>query len=227
MTTTPGPAFAEQDPRAERMVERQLASRGITSPRVLAVMRRVPRRLFLPAGSTADAYADAPVAIGCGQTMSQPYMVGLMLEALALRGTETVLEIGTGSGYQTALLSLLASRVFTIERLEALAETGRATLERLGYVNVTLRCGDGSLGWPENAPYDAIVVSAAAPRVPASLRSQLADNGVLVLPVGPDESVQVLHIVRRIGARFETERGIPCRFVPLVGAEGFAGRGSP
>lgn len=226
MTMAPGPLFAEPDPRAERMVERQVASRGIRSPRVLAVMRRVPRRVFLPAGSTADAYADAPVGIGCGQTMSQPYMVALMLEALALRGTETVLEIGTGSGYQTALLGLLARRVFSIERLESLADASRATLERLGYTNVTLLCGDGSLGWPEGAPYDAIVVSAAAPRVPPSLKAQLGDNGVLVLPVGPDESVQVLHVVRRIGARFETERSIPCRFVPLVGDQGFPPRGA-
>ncbi len=224
MTEPQTPLFPDADPRAERMVERQLASRGISSPRVLAVMRRVPRTLFLPAGSSADPYADAPVSIGCGQTMSQPYMVGLMLESLALRGSESVLEIGTGSGYQTALLGLLARRVFTIERLEALAERSRATLERLGYANVTLRCGDGSVGWPEHAPYDAVVVAAAAPRVPAALKSQLADSGVLVLPVGPDESVQMLCVVRRMGARFETERTIPCRFVPLVGAEGFPER---
>ncbi len=216
--------FPEPDPRAERMVDRQVAARGITSPRVLAVMRRVPRRLFLPPGSTADPYADAPAAIGCGQTMSQPYMVALMLEALALRGTESVLEIGTGSGYQTALLGLLARSVFTVERLQPLAASSRSTLERLGYANVTMRCGDGSLGWPEHAPYNGIVVSAAAPRVPACLQGQLADNGLLVLPVGPDESVQVLCVIRRAGSRFETDRGIPCRFVPLIGAEGFAPR---
>ncbi len=214
--------FREPDPRAERMVERQIAARGIAGQRLLAAMRRVPRALFLPPGSTADPYADAPVSIGCGQTMSQPYMVAVMLEALDLRGSETVLEIGTGSGYQTALLALLARAVYTIERLAPLAERGRATFERLGLANVTTRCGDGSRGWPEHAPYDAIVVSAAAPRVPASLRAQLADNGVLVVPVGPDESVQVLHVVRRVGARFEIARTTPCRFVPLVGAEGFA-----
>lgn len=215
-------AFSEPDPRAERMVERQIADRGIADTRLLAAMRRVPRALFLPPGSTADAYADAPVSIGCGQTMSQPYMVALMLEALELRGSEKVLEIGTGSGYQTALLALLAREVYTVERLAPLAERSRATLQRVGLTNVTTLCGDGSRGWPEHAPYDAIVVSAAAPRVPASLRAQLADNGILVVPVGPDESVQVLHVVRRIAARFETARTIPCRFVPLVGAEGFA-----
>lgn len=214
-------AFSEPDPRAERMVERQIVDRGICGPRLLSAMRRVPRALFLPPGSTADAYADAPVSIGCGQTMSQPYMVALMLEALELRGGETVLEIGTGSGYQTALLALLARAVYTVERLAPLAERSRAAFERLGLANVMTRCGDGSRGWPEHAPYDAIVVSAAAPRVPASLRAQLADNGVLVVPVGPDESVQVLHVVRRVAARFETVRTTPCRFVPLVGAEGF------
>jgi protein-L-isoaspartate(D-aspartate) O-methyltransferase len=214
-------AFAGPDPRAVRMVERQLESRGITSPRVLNAMRRVPRRLFLPPGSAADPYADCPASIGCGQTMSQPYMVAVMLEALALRGTETVLEIGTGSGYQTALLALLARRVYTVERLASLAERSRAALADLGLENVVLRCGDGSSGWPEHAPYDAIVVSAAAPRVASSLKSQLADAGVLVLPVGPDDSVQVIHVVRRIGARFEVERGTACRFVPLIGAEGF------
>jgi protein-L-isoaspartate(D-aspartate) O-methyltransferase len=214
--------FAEPDPRAERMVDRQLAGRGIASPRVLAVMRRVPRDLFLPPGATADAYADAPVSIGSGQTMSQPYMVALMLEALSLRGPEKVLEIGTGSGYQTALLALLAREVFTVERLAPLAERSAATLERLGLRNVRTLCGDGSMGWPEHAPYDAVVVSAAAPQVPASLAAQLEDNGVLVVPVGPDRSVQILHVVRRVGARLEVERGIPCRFVPLVGVEGFA-----
>ena len=219
-------AFEEPDPRSERMVERQIASRGIAGPRLLAAMRRVPRALFLPPGSTADSYADAPVSIGGGQTMSQPYMVALMLEALGLRGNETVLEIGTGSGYQTALLSLLARAVFTVERLAPLAERSRATFERLGLVNVATLCGDGSRGWPEHAPYQAIVVSAASPHVPPSLRAQLADNGVLVVPVGPDEAVQILNVVRRVGARFEVERGIPCRFVPLIGAEGFGPRES-
>jgi protein-L-isoaspartate(D-aspartate) O-methyltransferase len=133
--------------------------------------------------------------------------------------------VGTGSGYQTALLSLLARRVFSVERLEGLAESSRATLQRLGIENVTLKCGDGSLGWREHSPYDGIVVSAAAPRVPPDLAAQLADNGRLVLPVGPDESVQVLTVVRRVGDRYDVKRGIPCRFVPLVGAEGFAPRG--
>ncbi len=214
----------EPDPRAERMVERQIASRGICGSRLLSVLRRVPRALFLPPGSTADPYSDAPVSIGCGQTMSQPYMVALMLECLDLRGTETVLEVGTGSGYQTAVLALLARAVYTVERIAPLAERSRAALERLGFANVGTLCGDGSLGWAEHAPYDAIVVSAAAPRVPASLAAQLADNGVLVVPVGPDASMQLLHVVRRAGARLEVERSIPCRFVPLVGAEGFAPR---
>jgi protein-L-isoaspartate(D-aspartate) O-methyltransferase len=217
-------AFAAPDPQAVRMVERQLLARGITSPRVLNAMRRVPRRLFMPPASTADPYADCPAPIGSGQTMSQPYMVAVMLEALALHGGETVLEIGTGSGYQTALLALLARRVYSVERVASLAERSRASLAEAGFDNVFLSCGDGSSGWPAHAPYEAIVVSAAAPRVSASLKSQLADSGVLVVPVGPDDSMQMIHVVRRVGARFEVERGTPCRFVPLIGVEGFPPR---
>jgi protein-L-isoaspartate(D-aspartate) O-methyltransferase len=217
-------AFAAPDPQAVRMVERQLLSRGISSPRVLNAMRRVPRRHFMPPASTVDPYADCPAPIGSGQTMSQPYMVAVMLEALALRGVETVLEIGTGSGYQTALLALLARRVYSVERVASLAERSRAALAEAGFDNVFLRCADGSSGWPEHAPYEAIVVSAAAPRVSTSLKSQLADSGVLVVPVGPDDSMQMIHVVRRVGARFEVERGTPCRFVPLIGAEGFPPR---
>ncbi|MCA9519367.1 MAG: protein-L-isoaspartate(D-aspartate) O-methyltransferase, partial [Myxococcales bacterium] len=181
-----------------QMVVRQLGERDIFDPRVLEAFRRVPRHELVPRTLWDEAYEDHPLPIGEGQTISQPYMVAIMLQLLRLRGVERVLEIGTGSGYQTALLAELAAEVFSIERVPTLAERAEGDLERLGYRNVSIRVGDGTLGWPECAPYDAIVVSAGAPRVPAPLVEQLGDGGVLAVPVG-SRSVQYLTLVRRRG----------------------------
>jgi protein-L-isoaspartate(D-aspartate) O-methyltransferase len=203
------------------MVSFQLERRGISDPRVLEAMRVVPRHLFAPAEARTDAWEDHPVSIGHRQTMSQPYMVALMTESLALRGSERVLEVGTGSGYQAAVLSLLCAGVWTMERVPELAVRAAQALDTLGFVGVRLRTGDGSAGWPEEAPFDCIIVTAAAPAVPRSLCDQLADNGVLVVPVGPRDQAQELVTVRRVGASLRVEPGIGCRFVPLLGVQGF------
>jgi protein-L-isoaspartate(D-aspartate) O-methyltransferase len=203
------------------MVRLQLEARGITDPRVLAAMRSVPRHRFVPQGKKGDAYGDFPVPIGCGQTISQPYMVAFMTEALALRGAERVLEVGTGSGYQTAVLAELAAEVYSVERVPELYEGASHALEGLGYRNIHLVLGDGGGGLPEHAPFDRILVTAAAPSVPRRLCAQLADNGILAVPVGDYRFSQVLVIVRKIGDRIETTESIGCRFVPLVGEGGF------
>jgi protein-L-isoaspartate(D-aspartate) O-methyltransferase len=199
----------------ERMVAEQIEGRDVRDARTLAAMRKVPRHLFVPPGSEADAYADHPLPIGHGQTISQPYIVGFMTEALGLRGGETVLEVGTGSGYQSAVLSEIAARVFTIEIVAPLAEEAALRLKRLGYLNVSVRAGDGYRGWPEKAPFDAIVVTAAAPRIPDPLKEQLKDGGRLVLPVG--DEYQELIVVSRRGTSFEERRILPVRFVPMTG----------
>jgi protein-L-isoaspartate(D-aspartate) O-methyltransferase len=200
----------------ERMVASQIEARGVRDPRVLAALRRVPRHLFVPKEAEAEAYADHPLPIGHGQTISQPYIVAFMTEALALRGGESVLEIGTGSGYQSAVLSLIAARVHTIEIVAPLAEAARARLAEHGYRNVETRAGDGYQGWPEAAPFDAIIVTAAAPRVPEPLKAQLKDGGRLILPVG-DEYQELVLLTRR-GERFEQKTVLPVRFVPMTGA---------
>jgi len=202
------------------MVSRDLAGRGVRDGRVLSAMGKVPRERFVGAAERELAYADHPLGIGCGQTISQPYIVGLMTEMLGLVGTERVLEIGTGSGYQAAVLGELAGEVFSVERHAGLAESAGRLLAELGYRNVRLRVGDGTLGWPEQAPFDAIIVTAAAPGVPPSLKSQLADGGRLVIPVGCGFGQQLL-AVRREGGEFSETPGIPCVFVPLVGKEGY------
>lgn len=210
------------DQRA-RMVDNQLRRRGIRSERVLEVMAVVPRERFLPPECRSRAYADQAQPLALGQTVSQPYMVAVMTEALELAPTDRVLEIGTGSGYQTCILSRLAGEVYSVERLEALARSAEALLGELGCTNVQIRVGDGSVGWNEAAPFDAILVTAAAPWVPPSLKAQLSpDGGRLVIPVG-DRFVQDLLKLTRHGNDFVERRLMACRFVPLVGAEGWEG----
>ena len=213
------PLAADADPftpARRRMVEEQLRARGIRDRRVLDAMGAVPRHAFVDPGYHARAYGDHALPSEQGQTISQPYIVAFMTEALGLHGGESVLEIGTGSGYQSAVLSHVAGKVHTIEIVPELAAEARERLARLGYRNVTVRAGDGYLGWPEAAPFDAIMVTAAAPRIPEPLKEQLADGGRLVLPVG--DEYQELIVVTRRGASFDERRVLPVRFVPMTGA---------
>jgi protein-L-isoaspartate(D-aspartate) O-methyltransferase len=210
------------DEARAQMVKLQLEGRGISDPRVLEAFRAVPREAFVPDELAEFAYRDAPLPIGEEQTISQPYIVAVTMEALGLTGNERVLEIGTGSGYAAAVLSRTAKEVFTVERLESLATQARERLERLGYGNVQVLHGDGTLGWPEHAPYDAIAVAAGGPEVPKALLSQLAPGGRLVIPVGPDESSQTLMRVTREGPEtFREEPLTAVRFVPLIGEQGW------
>jgi protein-L-isoaspartate(D-aspartate) O-methyltransferase len=203
------------------MVERQLRRRGVQDERVLSAMARVPRELFLPEDVRERAYDDAALPIGGGQTMSQPYIVAKMSELLSLDGDERVLDVGTGSGYHAAVLAELADEVVTIERVPELAEQARATLDEAGYGGVQLVVGDGTLGVPERAPFDAIAVAAAAPAVPPALYEQLALHGRLVVPVGTVRD-QWLEVVQRGVGGPVRHRTVPCRFVPLLGSAGFA-----
>jgi protein-L-isoaspartate(D-aspartate) O-methyltransferase len=205
--------------RAE-MVERQLRRRGIADGRVLAAMNRVPRERFLPASLAEHAYDDGALPIGHHQTISQPFVVATICSLLSLHGTERVLDVGAGSGYQAAVLAELAGEVVTIERVPELADEARTRLEDAGYGNVDVRVGDGSLGVPERAPYDGIAVAAAAPRVPPALYEQLAEAGRLVLPRGTRWGQELVLVVRTPEGPAE-RTSIPCRFVPLVGDEGF------
>jgi protein-L-isoaspartate(D-aspartate) O-methyltransferase len=209
------PAGDAEASSRERMLRDQLVARGIEDERVLAAMRRVPRHEFVPPGAREDAYADGPLAIGHGQTISQPYVVAAMTEALGLRGGERVLEIGTGSGYQAAVLAELGVEVYSIEIVEALAQRARADLERLGYTGVHLRVGDGYRGWPEAAPFDAILVTAAPDHVPEPLVEQLAEGGRLVLPLGA--GVQDLIRITRSADGLRRETLFAVRFVPMTG----------
>ena len=202
------------------MVATQLASRGIKDERVLEAMRTVPRHRFVSKGEINAAYEDTPLSIGQGQTISQPYMVALMTECLELQGEEKVLEIGTGSGYQTAVLAEIAREVYSIERRPLLSEQAAKRLAELGYERCDLKVGDGTAGWPEAAPFDGIIVTAGAPEVPEGLREQLADGGRLVIPVG-SEFHQTLYKIRRDGARFVEETITGCVFVPLIGEYGW------
>jgi protein-L-isoaspartate(D-aspartate) O-methyltransferase len=202
--------------QAKRMVKTQIQARGVQHSGVVEVMARIPRHRFVSGVNTIEAYGDYPLSIGYGQTISQPYMVALMTEELHLTGAERVLEVGTGSGYQTAVLAELALEVFTVELIPELLGRSRKLLEGLGYTNIHYRDGDGSSGWSEHAPYDRILVAAAASTVPRELTSQLADNGILVIPVGDSRNYQTLLIVRRVGGRLDTRESIGCRFVPLV-----------
>ena len=203
-----------------RMVEEQLRSRGIRDPRVLAAMGKVPREQFIAGENFRDAYGDHPLPIGAGQTVSQPYIVAAMVEALELRRADRVLEVGTGTGYEAAILAELACEVWTIERHQDLAGKAREILARLGYTNVHIVYGDGSLGLPEQAPFDKILVAAAAPRIPQSLVAQLADGGRLVVPVGTRTEQQV-HVLRKEDNEIVVTTHDLCRFVPLVGEQGW------
>lgn len=203
-----------------RMVAEQLIPGKIRDPRVLDVMGRVPRHEFVSPGMESQAYMDYPLHIGFGQTISQPLMVAIMTEALALKGNERVLEIGTGSGYQAAVLAELAKEVFTIERISELSIRGRKILYKLRYNNIKLKIGDGTLGWPDEAPFDGIVVTAGAPVVPEALIEQLKEGGRLVIPVGGEE-LQYLDVIRREADGIHKETVTACRFVKLVGEKGW------
>jgi len=204
----------------ELMVATQLRARGILDERVLAAMARVPRDMFVADEYRDQAYEDHPVPIGEGQTLSQPYIVAIMLQALSLSGSEKMLEIGTGSGYQTALLAELAAEVYSVERHASLADSAERVLLRLGYRKIHVLVGDGSQGLPEHAPFEAIVVSAAAPDVPSALFEQLAENGRMVIPVGP-ANAQDLQLVRKQKGEPVVEILEGCRFVPLIGGQGY------
>src|SRR5712692_5693162 len=214
------PAADEFKEQRRAMVAEQMRERGIVSPRLLEAMLAVPRHEFIPAEVLAEAYMDHPLPIGEGQTISQPFIVAAMLEALELSGHERVLEVGTGSGYEAAVLSLLAAEVHTIESQPALAEAARQRLARLGYIKVQVHAGDGSLGWPAAAPFDAMVVSAAAPHLPPPLLEQLAEGGRLVIPVGPADNQELLQ-VRKAGGGVVSRVLHYCRFVPLRGRHGW------
>ena len=206
------------------MVDRQLKSRGISDRRVLEAMRRVPRERFIPEARRDQAYADRALAIGQGQTISQPYMVAKMLEALNCRPGDRALEIGGGSGYQAALLGELCEEVWAVEIVDELAERARTVLSDLGYDNVHIEVADGTEGLPEHAPYDRIIVAAAAPHVPEPLTEQLADGGRLVIPVGGRVS-QELIVIERDGDCLRQTKGLPCMFVPLIGRHGWQAPG--
>lgn len=208
--------------RAERkrMVAEQIARRGLSDPRLLAVMESVPRHRFVPPEELAYAYADGPLPIGYGQTISQPYIVALMTDLLQLTPSARVLEVGTGSGYQAAVLSGLAAEVHTVEVIPELARQAEKVLAELGCANVHVHLGDGSLGWPEAAPYDGILVAAAAPEVPPPLLEQLAEGGRLVIPVG-GRGLQQLEVWERRGKKFSRDRDIAVAFVPLRGEHGW------
>jgi protein-L-isoaspartate(D-aspartate) O-methyltransferase len=199
----------------EEMVRTQLAARGIRDVRVLDAMRNVPRHEFVPETFWQDAYEDHPLPIGEGQTISQPYIVAAMLEHLALQATDRVLEVGTGSGYVTALLSLLCAEVYSVERHAELAASAESTLHRLEYRNVKIRVGDGSQGWAEHAPFDAILVSAATPGMPPALFAQLREGGRMMVPIGPPSS-QELQLISKVSGKPEARVLEGCRFVPLV-----------
>jgi protein-L-isoaspartate(D-aspartate) O-methyltransferase len=207
-------------PVREKMIQEQLLARQIRDTRVLEAMRNVPRHLFVPDDVKPNAYEDRPLPIGKDQTISQPYMVALMVQALELTGSEKVLEVGTGSGYETAILAEVSAEVFSIERFADLAVGAQALLTALGYRNVCIKVGDGTLGWPEHAPYEAIVISASSPQIPRPLLEQLRPGGSLVLPIG-EEQLQSLVRLRKTTDGIKEEYLGECRFVKLRGAYGW------
>ena len=202
------------------MVNEQIIARGVEDKRVLGAMMRVPRHLFVDKVYEHQAYNGYPLSVGHGQTISQPYMVAVMTELLELKPDDTVLEIGTGSGYQAAILALLCKMVYTVERVSALKDIARERLEKLGFDNIAFLIGDGSLGWPQYAPYDGIIVTAGAPEVPNALIEQLAEKGRLVIPVG-SEYFQTLNVVRKQKGRIHRKELFECTFVPLLGKQGW------
>lgn len=204
----------------EYMVNTQIKARGIYDPKVLDAMLKVPRHEFVPEDMRPYAYEDRPLPIGEGQTISQPYMVALMSQCLELEGSERILEIGAGSGYQAAILAEIAAMVYTIERFPSLLQRAQEVLARLGYTNYEALVGDGTLGWEENAPFNGIMVTAGAPDVPPSLLEQLADKGRLVIPIGP-ERYQTLYKIVKKGKKIRREFVTYCSFVPLIGKEGW------
>ena len=208
----------------KRMVEEQVIARGIADQRVIDAMLKVPRHKFVEQALEGKAYQDAPLPIGEKQTISQPYMVAVMSEALALDGSETVLEIGTGSGYQAAVLALLADRVFSLERIPSLARRARKVLDECGFGKVNIRLADGTQGWQEMAPFDAILVTAGAPEVPQHYLDQLAVGGRLIIPVGDRESQLLLRVTRTGEKEYLEEKMLGCRFVPLIGNHGWQER---
>jgi protein-L-isoaspartate(D-aspartate) O-methyltransferase len=199
----------------EEMVNRQVKARGITDANVIAAMLKVERHKFVPKALERLAYGDHPLPIGEEQTISQPYIVALMTERLELKATDRVFEVGTGSGYQAAILSLLVDEVYTVEIIESLADSAAARLDRLGFHNVYVRCGDGFLGWPEKAPFDAIIITCAPPKLPEPLVAQLAEKGRLIVPLGDD--FQVLTVYEKIGGALKKEEITPVLFVPMKG----------
>ncbi len=203
--------------KRERMVKEQIQARGVTDQRVLAAMRKVPRHLFVPEALHTDAYEDYPLPIGEGQTISQPYIVARMTELMQLKGGERVLEIGTGSGYQAAVLALLAKEVFSIEIVEPLAKSAAQKLKDLGYDNVIVKFGDGYLGWTEYAPFDAIIITCAPPYLPDSLVHQLKDDGRIVAPMGEETETQILTVFQKKGDKLLKTEHEPVRFVPMTG----------
>lgn len=210
------------DVSRKRMVETQIIAKGITDRRVIDAMLKLPRHLFVQEAMASQAYNDTSLPIGEKQTISQPYMVAIMTELLELAGNERVLEIGTGSGYQAALLSHLARRVYTIERIPSLASRARKLFDSLGLTNISMKIDDGSRGWASEAPFDAIIVTAGAPEIPRALIGQLSPEGRLLVPVG-DQDSQLLTLVRRSAdGDFTVEKSTPCRFVKLIGSEGWS-----
>lgn len=205
----------------ERMVEKDISPRGVKDERVLGAMLKVPRHLFVGEGQRMNAYEDHPLPIGEGQTISQPYIVALMSEALKLTGQETVLEIGTGSGYQTAVLAELSARIYSIERIPSLTGKARKVLDSLGYKNVLVKLSDGTMGWEEYAPYDRILVTAGAPSVPEPLIEQLKPGGILVIPVGSNSLQELVVITRKEDGSISEDRMGTCVFVRLVGKHGW------
>jgi len=199
-----------------RMVDEQIVARGVKDPRVLDVMRKVPRHLFIPEAMRSMAYADNALPLGESQTISQPYIVALMTELLELKGAERVLEIGTGSGYQAAILAELCEKVYTVERIKALADRARTTLDNLGYNTVAIKVYDGTYGWKEMAPFDAIMVTAGSPSVPGPLVEQLKEGGRMVIPVGERYGQRLITVVKTVDGSI-TQKNIPCMFVPLIG----------